>query len=124
MKKSLKGFALKSSCSSVLKLCAIALFANLCGVFFATADEAAPPTAGQLEFFENKVRPLLVDKCYRFRREHRSFKPVIKAEPPGGDSKDHWPTLCLNTLRRAKKQGAEVGRLRRRISRPMAKYAR
>ena len=28
---------------------------------------------------------------------------------PGGDSKDHWPTLCLNTLRWAKKQGALVG---------------
>lgn len=28
---------------------------------------------------------------------------------PGGDSKDHWPTLGLNTLRWAKKQGAIVG---------------
>ena len=28
---------------------------------------------------------------------------------PGGDSKDHWPKLCLNTLRWAKKQGAVVG---------------
>jgi len=28
---------------------------------------------------------------------------------PGGDSKDHWPTLCLNTLRWAKKQGALCG---------------
>ncbi|MDG2126325.1 MAG: CehA/McbA family metallohydrolase, partial [Verrucomicrobiales bacterium] len=28
---------------------------------------------------------------------------------PGGDSKDHWPTLCLNTLKWAKKQGALVG---------------
>jgi hypothetical protein len=28
---------------------------------------------------------------------------------PGGDSMDHWPTLCLNTLRWAKKQGAVVG---------------
>jgi hypothetical protein len=28
---------------------------------------------------------------------------------PGGDSTDHWPTLCLNTLRWAKKQGAVVG---------------
>ncbi len=28
---------------------------------------------------------------------------------PGGDSTDHWPTLCLNTLRWAKKQGALVG---------------
>ncbi|HYE30158.1 MAG TPA: CehA/McbA family metallohydrolase [Methylomirabilota bacterium] len=28
---------------------------------------------------------------------------------PGGDSKDHWPTLCLNTLKWAKRQGALVG---------------
>lgn len=28
---------------------------------------------------------------------------------PGGDSMDHWPKLCLNTLRWAKKQGAVVG---------------
>jgi hypothetical protein len=28
---------------------------------------------------------------------------------PGGDSMGHWPTLCLNTLRWAKKQGAVVG---------------
>jgi len=28
---------------------------------------------------------------------------------PGGDSSDHWPTLCLNTLRWAQKQGAVCG---------------
>lgn len=28
---------------------------------------------------------------------------------PGTTSKDHWPTLCLNTLRWAKRQGAVVG---------------
>jgi len=28
---------------------------------------------------------------------------------PGGTSKDHWPTLCLNTLRWAKRQGAVTG---------------
>jgi len=28
---------------------------------------------------------------------------------PGGDSSEHWPTLCLNTLRWAKRQGAVVG---------------
>jgi len=28
---------------------------------------------------------------------------------PGGDSDKHWPTLCLNTLRWAKKQGAVSG---------------
>ena len=29
--------------------------------------------------------------------------------PPGGDSKEHWPTLGLNTLRWAKRQGAVCG---------------
>lgn len=29
--------------------------------------------------------------------------------PPGGKSKHHWPTLCLNTLRWAQKQGAVCG---------------
>ncbi|MCA9231597.1 MAG: CehA/McbA family metallohydrolase [Planctomycetales bacterium] len=29
--------------------------------------------------------------------------------PDGGDSNKHWPTLCLNTLRWAKRQGAVVG---------------
>lgn len=29
--------------------------------------------------------------------------------PPGGTSKDHWPTLGLNTLRWAKRQGAVCG---------------
>jgi hypothetical protein len=29
--------------------------------------------------------------------------------PPGGYSKDHWPKLCLNTLRWAKAQGAICG---------------
>src|SRR5579872_773691 len=29
--------------------------------------------------------------------------------PPGGDSDKHWPTLCLNTLRWAKRQGAVCG---------------
>lgn len=28
---------------------------------------------------------------------------------PGGDSKDHWPTLCLNSLKWAKSQGALTG---------------
>ena len=28
---------------------------------------------------------------------------------PGGESTDHWPTLCLNTLKWAKKQGALTG---------------
>jgi hypothetical protein len=46
----------------MLKLSAIALFTNLCGASFAAADGPAPPTNEQLEFFENKVRPLLVDK--------------------------------------------------------------
>jgi hypothetical protein len=62
MKKSPNGLVLYFF---MLKLSAIALFANLGGISFVAADEPAPPTAGQLEFFEKKVRPLLVDKCYR-----------------------------------------------------------
>ena len=63
----------------MLKLCAIALFANLCGVSFAASDVPAPPTAGQLEFFENKVRPLLADKCYRCHSAKAEEKGKLKA---------------------------------------------
>ena len=63
----------------MLKSCAIALFANLCGVSFAATDVPAPPTAGQLEFFENKVRPLLADKCYRCHSAEAEEKGKLKA---------------------------------------------
>ncbi len=65
MKNSLKGLVVDSIYSVMLKLRAIVLFANFCGLSFAAAGETTPPTAVQLGFFENKVRPLLIDKCYR-----------------------------------------------------------
>jgi hypothetical protein len=44
---------------------------------------------------------------------HRSGHLVLlrlkEQIPPGGDSYHHWPTLCLNTLRWAKRQGAVCG---------------
>jgi hypothetical protein len=64
----------------MLKWCAIFLFANLCGVSFATADEPAHPTTEQLEFFENKVRPLLADKCYRCHSAKAEEKGKLKAD--------------------------------------------
>lgn len=63
----------------MLKLFAISLFANLGGISFVAADEPAPPTAGQLEFFEKKVRPLLVDKCYRCHSAKAEEKGKLKA---------------------------------------------
>ncbi len=58
---------------------AIFLFANLCEASFVAADEPTPPTAGQLEFFENKVRPLLADKCYRCHSAEAKEKGKLKA---------------------------------------------
>ena len=40
---------------------------------------------------------------------HLNLLNLKEQIPPGGDSKDHWPTLGLNTLRWAKKQGAVCG---------------
>jgi len=40
---------------------------------------------------------------------HLCLLRLKKQIPPGGGSSRHWPTLCLNTLRWAKKQGAIVG---------------
>ncbi len=40
---------------------------------------------------------------------HLCLLRLTRQIPEGGDSKHHWPTLCLNTLRWAKKQGAVVG---------------
>src|SRR5688572_19223730 len=38
--------------------------AALAGFSVAQAQEAKEPTAEQIEFFEKKIRPVLVDKCY------------------------------------------------------------
>lgn len=40
---------------------------------------------------------------------HLNLLRLKEQIPPGGDSKEHWPTLGLNTLRWAKKQGAICG---------------
>ena len=40
---------------------------------------------------------------------HLNLLRLTEQIPPGGDSKNHWPTLGLNTLRWAKRQGAVCG---------------
>ena len=40
---------------------------------------------------------------------HLNLLRLQEQIPPGGDSKEHWPTLGLNTLRWAKRQGAVCG---------------
>ncbi len=40
---------------------------------------------------------------------HLNLLRLSRQIPPGGESKDHWPTLGLNTLRWAKRQGAVCG---------------
>jgi hypothetical protein len=40
---------------------------------------------------------------------HLNLLKLRNQIPDGGESKDHWPTLGLNTLRWAKKQGAVTG---------------
>ena len=40
---------------------------------------------------------------------HLNLLRLTEQIPPGGDSKQHWPTLGLNTLRWAKRQGAVCG---------------
>lgn len=40
---------------------------------------------------------------------HLNLLNLSEQIPPGGGSKDHWPTLGLNTLRWAKQQGAVCG---------------
>lgn len=40
---------------------------------------------------------------------HLNLLRLQEQIPPGGESKEHWPTLGLNTLRWAKRQGAVCG---------------
>jgi hypothetical protein len=40
---------------------------------------------------------------------HLNLLKLKEQIPPGGDSKHHWPTLGMNTLRWAKKQGSITG---------------
>jgi hypothetical protein len=43
------------------------------------------------------------------RSGHLCLLRLREQMPPGGTSMNHWPTLCLNTLRWAKKQGGLCG---------------
>ena len=43
------------------------------------------------------------------RSGHLCLLRLKKQIHPGGNSKNHWPTLCLNTLKWAQKQGAVCG---------------
>ena len=62
-----------------MKVGSIVLIANFLGVFLAVAVDTATPNAEQLEFFENKVRPLLADKCYRCHSAKAEEKGKLKA---------------------------------------------
>ena len=62
-----------------MKVGSIVLIANFFGVFLAVAVDTATPNAEQLEFFENKVRPLLADKCYRCHSTKAEEKGKLKA---------------------------------------------
>lgn len=62
-----------------MKVGSIVLIANFFGVFSAVAVDTATPSAEQLEFFENKVRPLLADKCYRCHSAKAEEKGKLKA---------------------------------------------
>ena len=62
-----------------MKVGSIVLIANFFGVFLAVAVDTATPNAEQLEFFENKVRPLLADKCYRCHSAKAEEKGKLKA---------------------------------------------
>ena len=62
-----------------MKVGLIVLIANFLGVSLAVAVETANPNAEQLEFFENKVRPLLADKCYRCHSTKAEEKGKLKA---------------------------------------------
>ena len=62
-----------------MKVGSIVLIANFFWVFSAVAVDTATPSAEQLEFFENKVRPLLADKCYRCHSTKAQEKGKLKA---------------------------------------------
>lgn len=62
-----------------MKVGSIVLIANFSAVSLAVAVDTATPNAEQLEFFENKVRPLLADKCYRCHSTKAEEKGKLKA---------------------------------------------
>lgn len=74
----------------------------------------------QKQFFTGKIDPVSqypyllrydveVSGFGSHQSGHLCLLRLRRQIPEGGDSKHHWPTLCLNTLRWAKKQGAVVG---------------
>ena len=62
-----------------MKVGSIILIANFFAVSLAVAVDTITPNAEQLEFFENKVRPLLADKCYRCHSAKAEEKEKLKA---------------------------------------------
>ncbi len=61
-------------------------FCVFIGLFFGGRAQAAGPTRDQLDFFENKIRPVLADNCYKC---HSTFAEKVK----GGlllDSHEGW----------------------------------
>lgn len=74
----------------------------------------------QKQFFTGKVDPVSVyPYLLRYDVEvsgfgshnsgHLCLLRLKEQIYPGGDSKHHWPTLCLNTLKWAKRQGGVTG---------------
>ncbi len=63
----------------MLRFRAIVLFSGICAATRAVAGESSPPTDEQVAFFENKVRPLLADKCYRCHSAKAGEKGKLKA---------------------------------------------
>lgn len=56
--------------------CALATLIVCCLIAFAIAKpltcESAEPTAEQLEFFESRIRPVLIDQCYECHNTAKS----------------------------------------------------
>ncbi len=50
----------------------------------ATLFAAAAPSAADLEFFEKKIRPLLVDRCYECHSAAKKIKAGLRLDHPGG----------------------------------------
>src|SRR4051794_37747304 len=63
----------------------VALATALIAPALARADDAATSKAQQLEFFESKIRPVLVDKCYSCHSEtSKKLKGDLKVDTAAG----------------------------------------
>src|SRR5258706_10177218 len=61
------------------------LFAVLFIAASRTGSSAADPPAGQIEFFENKIRPLFVEHCYSCHSEKaEKLKGGLRLDTPEG----------------------------------------